>query len=82
MLDCFESVLNGYLRKENMDAFVTGSNEKILFSAPRPRNARINFRQFEQTHSMENVIYNELRMKGYRVNIGVVPSAEKNSGEK
>ena len=30
MLDCFEAVLNGYLRKENMDIFVTGSNAKLL----------------------------------------------------
>lgn len=42
------------------------------------RNARINFRQFEQTHSMENVIYNELRMRGYRVDVGVVPVIEGN----
>ena len=41
------------------------------------RNARINFRQFEQTHSMENVIYNELRMRGYSVDVGVVIIAEK-----
>lgn len=30
MLDCFESVLNGYLRKDNMDVYVTGSNAKFL----------------------------------------------------
>ena len=30
MLDCFEAVLNGYLRKNNMDVFVTGSNAKLL----------------------------------------------------
>lgn len=29
LMDCFESVLNGYLRKDNMDVFVTGSNGKI-----------------------------------------------------
>ena len=34
------------------------------------RNARINFRQMEVTHSMENVIYNELRMRGYQVDVG------------
>lgn len=34
------------------------------------RNARINFRQMEVTHSMENVIYNELRMRGYSVDVG------------
>ncbi len=36
------------------------------------RNARINFRQIEETHSMENVIYNELRRRGYNVDIGNV----------
>lgn len=30
MLDCFEAVLNGYLRKKNMDIYVTGSNAKLL----------------------------------------------------
>ena len=30
MLDCFEAVLNSYLRKDNMDVFVTGSNAKLL----------------------------------------------------
>lgn len=47
--------------------------QKYYFSDLGLRNARINFRQFEQTHSMENVIYNELRMRGYRVDVGVVP---------
>ena len=47
--------------------------KKYYFSDLGLRNARINFRQFEQTHSMENVIYNELRMRGYRVDVGAVP---------
>ena len=51
--------------------------QKYYFSDLGLRNARINFRQFEQTHSMENVIYNELRMRGYSVDVGVVPIAEK-----
>ena len=51
--------------------------KKYYFSDLGLRNARINFRQFEQTHSMENVIYNELRMRGYSVDVGVVPVAEK-----
>lgn len=55
--------------------------QKYDFSDLRLSNVRINFCQFEQTHSMENMIYNELRMKEYRVNIGVVPSAERNSGK-
>ena len=36
------------------------------------RNARINFRQFEKSHMMENVIYNELRIRGFNVDVGVV----------
>lgn len=53
--------------------------KKYYFSDLGLRNARINFRQFEQTHSMENVIYNELRMRGYRVDVGVVPVIEGDS---
>ena len=51
--------------------------KKYYFSDLGLRNARIHFRQLEQTHSMENVIYNELRMRGYSVDVGVVPIAEK-----
>lgn len=51
--------------------------KKYYFSDLGLRNARIDFRQFEETHSMENVIYNELRMRGYRVDVGVVTIAEK-----
>ena len=56
--------------------------KKYYFSDLGLRNARINFRQFEQTHSMENVIYNELRMRGYSVDVGVVPVAEKDRNGK
>ncbi|MBE6336953.1 MAG: ATP-binding protein [Lentimicrobiaceae bacterium] len=38
------------------------------------RNARLNFRQFEKNHLMENLIYNELRIRGYNVDVGVVPA--------
>lgn len=41
------------------------------------RNARINFRQSEKTHLMENMIYNELRMRGFNVDVGVVPIVTK-----
>lgn len=37
------------------------------------RNARLNFRQLEKTHIMENVIYNELRVRGFNIDVGVVP---------
>lgn len=38
------------------------------------RNARLNFRQLEKTHMMENVIYNELRTRGFNVDVGIVPT--------
>ena len=50
--------------------------QKYYFTDLGLRNARLNFRQFEQTHSMENVIYNELKMRGYNVDVGVVPVVE------
>lgn len=56
--------------------------KKYYFSDLGLRNARIRFRQFEQTHSMENVIYNELRMRGYSVDVGIVPVTEKNKDGK
>ena len=42
------------------------------------RNARLNFRQHEETHMMENIIYNELIIRGYNVDVGVVEISEKN----
>lgn len=56
--------------------------KKYYFSDLGLRNARLNFRQFEPTHAMENVIYNELRMRGYNVDIGVVPITGKDSNGK
>ena len=46
------------------------------------RNARLNFRQLEETHLMENVIYNELKYRGYSVDVGVVESMETINGKR
>lgn len=56
--------------------------KKYYFSDLGLRNARINFRQLEPTHAMENVIYNELRMRGYSVDVGVVPVTGKDKNGK
>ena len=56
--------------------------KKYYFSDLGLRNARLNFRQFEPTHAMENVIYNELRMRGYSVDVGVVTAAKKDKNGK
>lgn len=51
---------------------------KIYFEDIGLRNERLSFRQLEQTHIMENIIYNELRYRGYNVDVGVVDVFEKN----
>ena len=56
--------------------------KKYYFSDLGLRNARINFRQLEETHSMENVIYNELSMRGYSVDVGVIQIAERDQNGK
>ena len=48
------------------------SPKKYYFSDLGLRNARINFRQLEQTHSMENIIFNELKLRGFNVDIGII----------
>ena len=45
---------------------------KYYFTDLGLRNARLNFRQVEETHAMENVIFNELKVRGYNVDVGVV----------
>ena len=49
-----------------------GTPLKYYFEDVGPRNARPGFRQVEETHLMENVIYNELRSRGYSVDVGMV----------
>lgn len=55
---------------------------KYYFSDIGLRNARLNFRQNEQSHIMENVIYNELRMRGLNVDVGVVEYYYKDESKK
>ncbi len=52
--------------------------KKYYFTDLGLRNARIKFRQIEETHAMENIIYNELVMRGFQVDTGVVTSIQKN----
>ena len=56
-----------------------GANKKYYFTDIGLRNARLNFRQIEESHIMENVIYNELKFRGYNVDVGVI---EYNSKDK
>ncbi len=51
---------------------------KYYFTDMGLRNARLNFRQIEETHSMENIIFNELKMRGFNVDVGVIMQHETN----
>lgn len=55
---------------------------KYYFEDLGLRNARLNFRQSEKTHLMENLIYNELRLRGFAVDVGQVTINTKNSDGK
>lgn len=59
-----------------------GSPAKYYFEDVGLRNARLGFRQVEENHLMENIIYNELRMRGYHVDVGVVEHYSANSAGK
>ena len=72
--DCF--LLEAAVRYDIKGKAYIDTPLKYYFSDLGLRNARINFRQFEQTHSMENVIYNELRMRGFSVDVGVINTRE------
>ena len=58
------------------------SPSKYYFEDVGLRNARLNFRQQEENHIMENIIYTELRSRGYRVDVGVVETYETVHGGK
>ena len=51
---------------------------KYYFTDMGLRNARLDFRQIEETHSMENIIFNELKMRGFNVDVGVIVQYETN----
>ena len=55
------------------------ANYKYYFSDLGLRNTKLNFRQFELTPIMENIIYNELIIRGYNVDVWIVEKNEKNS---
>ena len=56
--------------------------QKYYFSDIGLRNARLNFRQQEENHIMENILYNELIVRGYNVDVGVVEIRDENKNRK
>lgn len=59
-----------------------GSPAKYYFEDVGLHNARLNYRQTEENHIMENIIYNELRIRGYHVDVGIIEQFGKNSENK
>ena len=55
--------------------------QKYYFSDVGLRNARINFRQIEENHTMENILFNELLMRGFNVDVGVVSTKFSQNGK-
>lgn len=74
-LDCFIDafVLHKAYRYDIKGRAYIGSPLKYYFSDIGLRNARINFRQQEENHIMENILYNELKARGFSIDVGVVP---------
>ncbi len=58
------------------------SPQKYYFTDLGLRNAKINFRQLEETHSMENIIFNELKLRGFNVDVGIVEQRIKDKTDK
>ncbi len=58
------------------------SPSKFYFEDPGLRNARLNFRQTEENHIMENIIYNELKYRNFLVDVGVVKTYSRNDDGK
>ena len=78
-LDCFEDsfLISRAGRYDIRGRKYIGALHKLYFEDVGVRNARLNFRQIEETHLMENILYNELRYRGYNVDIGEVCVREK-----
>ena len=76
----FKSVIKSDISLNTIRAYIEhvkgrkyiGTPLKYYFEDVGLRNARLGFRQVEETHLMENIIYNELRVRGYQVDVGVV----------
>lgn len=73
-IDCFIDafILKKAMRYDIKGRKYIGAQQKYFYSDVGLRNARLNFRQQEENHIMENIIYNELTARGFSVDVGVV----------
>lgn len=73
-IDCFIDafILKKAARYDIKGRKYIGAQQKFFYSDVGLRNARLNFRQQEENHIMENILYNELTARGYSVDVGVI----------
>ena len=76
LLDAF--LINKVERYDIKGKKYISTPSKYYFADIGLRNARLNFRQLEENHLMENIIYNELLVRGYNVDVGIVEVRENN----
>lgn len=80
MQDAF--IINKAVRYDIKGRRYIDTPAKYYFEDLGLRNARLHFRQTEETHLMENLIFNELRIRGYSVDVGQLTIFNKNADEK
>lgn len=80
-IDCLEEayLISKAYRYDIKGRKYIAANMKYYFTDIGLRNARLNFRQQDPTHIMENIVYNELLVRGYSVDVGVVEVNQKNA---
>ena len=71
-------IINKVLRYDIIGKKYINTPYKYYFTDTGLRNARLDFRQSEETHLMENIIYNELNIRGYKVDVGNIEILDKN----
>ncbi|MBQ8563906.1 MAG: ATP-binding protein [Firmicutes bacterium] len=75
---CDAFVVNKAVRYDIKGKKYIDTPHKYYFTDVGLRNARINFRQIEENHTMENIIFNELLSRDFNVDVGLVPFTQKN----
>ncbi|MCD8026953.1 MAG: ATP-binding protein [Clostridiales bacterium] len=79
---CDAFIVNRAVRYDIKGKRYINTPYKFYFTDLGLRNARINFRQIEENHTMENVIFNELTARGFNVDVGLVPFSQKDKSGK
>jgi len=75
---CDSFLIDSAMRYDVKGKKYMGTPLKYYFTDMGLRNARLNFRQLEETHSMENIIFNELKVRGFNVDVGVIVQNARN----